>query len=744
MGETSLREEDVEALFKRVRISLHILDEPLALSKPAQEQKLSAKEVVGGKPPRRFLYHGEKARAFLVAAIPNFEQVRWSLATAMQRTRASQLANGELALAKEEAEQFFALLRFSVSAFQAKTVAASSRSSPLQQRTETHARDAPLDNVSRPKLSSVASLPAFSAAVPGKRLELAVDKLDTGSWCCVYPFDMDVPIAEGHLGQNADTALMLEIRTACSKPVASLPYDNLETVSDTIDDRAAQLEDLAAMLSTEILAHFSDKPQQSVSAGDSEQTHDCLRSDSALARRVVQILVATRPLVNISARVVGLPAAPGATAAIIEVSTVCDSAIETAEKLALQSVKLRSLGWQVQEIAAQSPLPFELAPGNCWISVFKITSFAGSAWKDTASQKVLNLLDPGGSLEFVGHYAALTADVQIGLLGSSWVLDIKHHISVFDAIQAPALSFSDGATYTQSDTEAETALDTPAVLPAGTGEGSNVSSGRSSGAFAPVSRLTMDMRRPGVRPASTNMGHAKTTSLDATLHSQLPQRKQSLISSFDKPLLPDILSQPGNRARRLSSKYAGDRNLASRARAVTINHASGHLNPPHSPVPTIQSVASSQASDARYSESSQRRSSVQTAIADQPNEPTLTSILVAFKAPSKARLGEMFVVEARLTNTTGVHFSRLSLIDNPPEPEEGLAAISRGLLPVDYQVAVPALPSGGSALVKLKYTAAAPQFHTIGPLRLVDLDAYANGKTLATIEAPFVIYVDEE
>ncbi|KAJ2326760.1 hypothetical protein IWW51_002103, partial [Coemansia sp. RSA 2702] len=103
MREGLLDAGDIDALFKRMRISLLIRDEPVRFAaEPAQSRVApwSAKDVVGGKPPRRFLYHGERAQAFLVATIPNFDQVRWSLATSMKRTRAPELARGELAISQ--------------------------------------------------------------------------------------------------------------------------------------------------------------------------------------------------------------------------------------------------------------------------------------------------------------------------------------------------------------------------------------------------------------------------------------------------------------------------------------------------------------------------------------------------------------------------------------------------------------------------------------------------------------------
>ncbi|KAJ2165808.1 hypothetical protein GGF45_005914, partial [Coemansia sp. RSA 551] len=216
---------EIDALFKRVRISLHILDAPFRLATEPESSSLhkwAARDIVGGRPARRFLYHGERAQAFIVATIPNFDSVRWSLATSMKRTHAPELKHGELALSRREAEQFFTLLRFAVTAFSAKTVPSSGNSSPAMQRTPASdsanmVHDAAkLANSGPHKVTSMASTASFSAQVDPAVLNVgAIDKLDTGAWCCVYPFSMPVPAVNDASGQLTDTALMLEVRTTC-------------------------------------------------------------------------------------------------------------------------------------------------------------------------------------------------------------------------------------------------------------------------------------------------------------------------------------------------------------------------------------------------------------------------------------------------------------------------------------------------------------------------------------------------
>ncbi|KAJ2826215.1 hypothetical protein IWW50_002474, partial [Coemansia erecta] len=795
MREGTLSVSDIDALFKRVRISLHILDEPLRFAAepaPRGTTRWAAKDIVGGKPPRRFLYHGEKAQAFLVATIPNFDQVRWSLATSMKRTQAPELASGDLALSEVEADQFFALLRFSVAAHQAKTVPASGNNSPALQRTpgSDSAGIAALDpsrasNVSRPlKVASMASAASFSAQVPEPRSEtLAVDKLDTGAWCCVYPFTMDVPVAADISGQHMDTALMLEVHTTCLNPSnsPSSPYDRLETASDVIDDRTAQLEDLASRLSSEMLAHGGNLHSPRLfDAGLSNIRLDSAAQEPAIARRVVQILVVTRPAVDISTRVVGLPTGFGADAALVEVSVYCDSSATCASGLTVESVHLQSPDWHVEPLAAQAPaLPFSLTPGSCWVSVFKASWMSNSARGDTlGGLKLLNSRNPLQSgavaVGLSDRCAGLSARVCIGsqnagAAGNS-LLEVSHFISIHDQTPVPTVSaLSDGATYMHSDADIATDTTTPA------GSFPSTRSGRSSDAYMHNHRLTMDARRSMAKDGAAvyNTGHSKTTSLDITTHAQqLPLRKYSLANPPGKPQLSDsALMHAGERMRRPAGKHMSlgvadpGHLLAQRLRAVTINdtrqhqHQAVQLHRPQSPVSTIQSTSTGGylAPSDRYSsdidrESLQRRSSIYTAIGAEQQETSddtkiaIGAIDITFEAPPKTGLGDEILVRVYLANNSSAHFPRLCLVDDPPaalaEALPASAVVTRGLLPVEYATTIPPLQPGGSTFVALKYTAAAPQFHAIGALRLVDLDA-ASDQTLAIVQAPFVIYVEE-
>ncbi|KAJ2498071.1 hypothetical protein GGH96_004613 [Coemansia sp. RSA 1972] len=750
---------EIDALFKRVRISLHILDAPFRLAtelESTQAQKWAARDIVGC-PARRFLYHGERAQAFIVATIPNFDSVRWSLATSMKRTHASELKHGELALSPREAEQFFTLLRFAVAAFSAKTVPSSGNSSPAMQRTPASdsanmAHDAAkLANSGPHKVTSMASAASFSAQVDPAVLSVgAIDKLDTGAWCCVYPFSMPVPAANDTSGQITDTALMLEVRTTCLSPssLMSSPLGRLETASDVVDDRAAQLEDLAVRLSTEIRSHGENFGPQLFGPELDNLQHDPAQIEPAVARRMVQILVATRPVVDISTRVVGLPTGSGAKVALIEVSVHCDSAA-TCSGLTLESVLLQSPDWHVESLAAHSPaLPYDLEPGCSWTLVFKASSLRDSARGDVLGG--LKLLNAKSLLESctrgvgpVGRYAGLSAHVCIGSRSATapktGALEIRHFISISDQTPAPTVAaLSDGTTYILSDVDGAYAM----------GSAPSTRSGQSLDVHAPNHRFTMEARRSLARDGATHkFGHTKTVSLD--IAGQTLARKYSLANPPGRPQLADSALMHAGERGRLGVADAGYV-PTQRSRAVT---TAAHLHRPQSPVSTIQSIStglnvpSDRLSSDMDQESLRRQSSVHTAIGHEQGEKLLLGAIdITFNVPPTAGLGDKVHVHMHLVNNTSMYFARLCVEEDPPvaDPEEPLAsaAVTRGLIPVEYATTVPPLPSGGSAVVVLKYTAAAPQFHAIGNLRLVDHDA-DDAKLLAIVEAPFVIYIDE-
>ncbi|KAJ2123239.1 hypothetical protein IW147_002768 [Coemansia sp. RSA 720] len=765
---------EIDALFKRVRISLHILDAPfrLATEPESSHSSWAARDIVGC-PARRFLYHGERAQAFIVATLPNFDSVRWSLATSIKRTHAPELKHGELPLSLREAEQLFTLLRFAVTAFSAKTVPGSGNSSPAMQRTPASdsaniAHDASkLANSGPHKVSSMASAASFSAQVDPAVLNVgAIDKLDTGAWCCVYPFSMPVPAANDASGQITDTALMLEIRTTCLSPssLTASPLGRLETASDIVGDRAAQLEDLAIRLSTEIRSHGENFGPQLFGPELDNLQQDPAQLESAVARRMVQILVATRPIVDISTRVVGLSTGSGAKVALVEVSVHCDSSTTCASGLALESVQLRSPDWHVESLSAHSPaLPYDLVPGCSWSLVFKVSLLRDSARGDVlGSLKLLNakcLLESGTrGVGPVGRYAGLSAQVCIGSRSAIesqtatapkvGVLEINHFISISDQTLAPTVSaLSDGATCIPSDVDG--AYDMGSVP--------STRSGRSLDVHVPNHRFTMEARRSLARDGATthNFGHTKTVSLD--IAGQTLVRKYSLANPSGRSQLADsTLMHTGERGR-LGVADTGHA-LAQRSRAVT---TAAHLHRPQSPVSTIQSISTGLnvpserlSSDMDRESLRRRQSSVHTAIGHerQGEKCVLGAIDITFNVPPTAGLGDEIHVHMHLANNTSMYFARLCVVDDlpvvddppvadPEEPQMASAAVTRGLIPVEYATTVPPLPPGGSTVVVLKYTAAAPQFHAIGNLRLVDHDA-DDAKLLAIVEAPFVIYID--
>ncbi|KAJ1907129.1 hypothetical protein LPJ81_000963, partial [Coemansia sp. IMI 209127] len=98
IGADKLSLPDLDALVKSCQLSLRILDKPL------EDASLSVEDIARNAPPRRFLYQGEHVQAFVVAVIPNTDQIRRSLATEMRRKDNPKLAKGELAVDADEIE----------------------------------------------------------------------------------------------------------------------------------------------------------------------------------------------------------------------------------------------------------------------------------------------------------------------------------------------------------------------------------------------------------------------------------------------------------------------------------------------------------------------------------------------------------------------------------------------------------------------------------------------------------------
>ncbi|KAJ2776963.1 hypothetical protein H4R18_005402 [Coemansia javaensis] len=621
---------EAEALFRSMRVSLHIPAGPPRFAAPAAGTE-------GGAAPRRFFYAGERTEALVVATIPNFEQVRLSLAASMGRRDSPALARGELPISAAELERFFAMLRFSMAAYQARTVpadsaAASSAASPASPRQGPQAQ---VGSIGRPlKVAHVAPTAAFSVDVPdssggGPR---APERLDGGAWRCVYPWPAEIPAAaeaaaEAAESPHTDPALMLEIHALCRQPAGSPSVAH----GSSLDE--ARLEELAMRLAPE--RQMSPEPH----------------AEEPALRRVVQILVPTQAVAEVHARTVVLPSSFGASAALVEVAVQYDA---EAAGLALQSVELRSAGWHVQALGDQA-LPLPLDPGTSYRAVFRISSLAGPG-------------GGGGGGGGGGDEAAL--------------LEIRHRVLPPGHPQYP-----------------------PPSLDGSTDAGDDAAFASSGGRSRPSS---LDP------PASETEAqrHAKAASLDVAL----PARMRKL----------SLAAPPMARPRRghAQAVLAAQRVRAATVNAATTNAVAATANAaaPRDSVSTVRSASTAQ---------SATRSTAHSAVPAAANAaPAVETVGVSFEAPPRARLGDQVAVRVYLSNGTAQHWPHLALADDSP--------LGGGLLPAATTTAVPPLGPGQSAAVTLRYTAAAPHFHAAGPLRLV-----ARGATLAALDAPFVIYVDD-
>ncbi|KAJ2818226.1 hypothetical protein GGI24_005161, partial [Coemansia furcata] len=180
-GGSALSSTVVDTLFRNCRFSLRI---PTAGDCTlASGSQWTLEGVMGGVPPRGCLYYGERVPAFVAAIVPNLEHFRWALAASMHRTEAPELSQGELALNTDECKQFFSMLGFCVTAFEAAIVPPGSPSGSSAPR--------------QPRLLGISGEAAFTVNVSSQEMDsfgpLRIGKLKGGAWCCVYPFTIDTP-----------------------------------------------------------------------------------------------------------------------------------------------------------------------------------------------------------------------------------------------------------------------------------------------------------------------------------------------------------------------------------------------------------------------------------------------------------------------------------------------------------------------------------------------------------------------
>ncbi|KAJ1936390.1 hypothetical protein GGF37_005630 [Kickxella alabastrina] len=111
------------------------------------------------------------------------------------------------------------------------------------------------------------------------------------------------------------------------------------------------------------------------------------------------------------------------------------------------------------------------------------------------------------------------------------------------------------------------------------------------------------------------------------------------------------------------------------------------------------------------------------------------SLQLSFEAPPKVNLGEELTVRVYISNHTDTQYTHLCLVD--VHAEGGEEYLDHGLMSLDHRTDVPPLWPGESVFVALQYIAAAPLFHSIRTLQLIDADQH-----LVTIESPFVVYIE--
>ncbi|KAJ1879109.1 hypothetical protein LPJ66_011761, partial [Kickxella alabastrina] len=276
-------------------------------------------QIASTLPQRRHLHHGEHAQAYILCAIPGST-------AAAEHYQASDL------------QHFFAVLSFHIVGFQAHKGAAK----PLG-----------------PQVSS--TTPALDMHA-GWDAGAQLAELSDGSRCCLYPFEFEVRCGEGEeVLDTEESALVFEIRAAHS---AHAPEALAAAAAAAGGDRSELLEELALRVSS-IYAHphgpHTGPPMDSL----------------VLPRRMVQAVVPTRPLADISHRMAALPPSFGTDAALVQVAVSC-----RVPGVRLCGLTVSSDEWHVVEMGgeAKTKSSSEVAGdfsahggGCCWQSVFRVS-----------------------------------------------------------------------------------------------------------------------------------------------------------------------------------------------------------------------------------------------------------------------------------------------------------------------------------------------------------------------------------
>ncbi|KAJ2753911.1 hypothetical protein H4S06_003666, partial [Coemansia sp. BCRC 34490] len=368
---------DSDALLKYCRLSLRIPDNLI------KDAPLSIEDILGKTPLRQFLYQGENVQAYVVAMIPNTDQIRWALAAEMRRKDSLALSKGELAVDADEVEQFFAGLCLCITAHQAKTTVTAVDSSHTPRRLLGR-------SVLTRRTSNVSCGASFTAnIVPSQedwQSSLLVKKVDNGSWCCAYRFTIKTPSVKGYQDSAFENSMLFEIRAACIESSASLRDGKCNGDSREVEYRGGQgdgslhLEELSIRISSWMSKH--DNGVDDTSEAEFQSRHD-IQPDlglNAMSKplkyyKTIQALVPTRQILSISAKVMPLPPSFGTDAALVEVRVQNESAVATT--LSLETVTFQTSHWHVQHIGTEfDSLPFTLSKHSCFQMVFRTSPLA--------------------------------------------------------------------------------------------------------------------------------------------------------------------------------------------------------------------------------------------------------------------------------------------------------------------------------------------------------------------------------
>ncbi|KAJ2725587.1 hypothetical protein GGI07_001216 [Coemansia sp. Benny D115] len=811
--ESLLSTSDLDVLFRNCRLSLRIPQDTTRQSAtiPLPSDNWSVQQIASSLPTRPFLYHGEKVQGYLVATIPNVEQLRRTLAILMDRMESDGSSRGQLVLKDEETRYFYSKLRFHIVAYQAKLL------KPIGS-----------DPAAGPRIRGVSSTASYSHSITYTPDKAQIDMLEGGSLCCVYPFTITVPGPADSIVWPVESAIMFEIRAACQDTHRDKELSSAEL---RVNDRSELLEELALRVSSDIFAHSSGPRQERSIVADAD-------SLPVLPRRIFQALVPTTPIVDISTRIVALPPSFGTDAALIEVSVQYSGSASSivGKDLSLDSVSVQSSEWHVQDIGGAG-LPLAMAEGVCWQNIFKISPLAKDVKEEALEGLRLLNVNGGGALNHdknIDDHLLVLATVRAtggpSESESPLVFGVSHYFKPTpeEQQQQPQQPYNQALQVPGANAEPADTADAYASESRSMSVAATVLSARSNNSLEILGHEPPP-------PLPIVKSHLKTTSLDYSANSSHKQntllhaRNQSLAvgshsvygdslktaegqSSFKRPTgmlrVPPPhadkheavignhpLTSPINN--RYTAQILHERAMLSyqRSRAATINALSiaprpsisyprasvsatrkstmASLTAKHNQnqnqqqpqqqqqrLPGRGSLSLSEASETERRVSLMRRRPSYTpsfsSLPPQAQGPgtQIGTLQLSFEAPPKVALGEELTVRVYISNNTNVRYFRLCLVDvfaNTSDSEEGddkmeegaVLSPTRGLASLNHATDVPPLRPGESTFVALQYIAAAPYFHTIRLLRLLDLDSDTADKALVTIEAPFVVYIDD-